>query len=118
MVDGTPTLSVDGVCRVSSAACTVLGTEGDDVLTGSPFDDIICGLGGNDRLDGGDGNDVLLGGDGNDVLVGGEGHECMVGGPGTDRAADSTQDEFPEAEIREVRPIVPDRSADSWAEGV
>ena len=81
----TETPSVDGVCRVSAAACSILGTDGDDVLTGSPFDDIICGLGGNDRLDGGDANDVLLGGDGDDELNGAAGDDCMVGGPGDDR---------------------------------
>ena len=82
----TETPSVDGVCRVSAAVCSILGTDGDDVLTGSPFDDILCGLGGNDRLDGGDGDDVLLGGEGNDELVGGAGEDCVVGGPGADRA--------------------------------
>ena len=86
METGEPTPSVDGVCRVLSAACSILGTDGDDVLTGSPFDDIICGFGGNDRIDGGDGNDVLLGGDGDDELVGGAGDDCMVGGPGFDTA--------------------------------
>ena len=82
----TETPSVDGVCRVSAAVCSILGTDGDDVLTGSPFDDILCGLGGNDRLEGGDGNDVLLGGEGEDELVGGAGDDCIVGGPGADRA--------------------------------
>jgi hypothetical protein len=82
----TETPSVDGVCRVSAAVCSILGTDGDDVLTGSPFDDILCGLGGDDRLDGGDGDDVLLGGEGDDELVGGEGEDCIVGGPGADRA--------------------------------
>jgi RTX calcium-binding nonapeptide repeat (4 copies) len=80
------TPSVDGVCRVSAAVCSILGTDGDDVLTGSPFDDIVCGLGGNDRLDGGDGDDVLLGGEGDDELVGRAGYDCIVGGPGTDSA--------------------------------
>lgn len=89
--------SADGECLVLAAVCSILGTDGDDVLTGSPFDDIICGLGGNDRLDGGDGDDVLLGGEGDDELVGGEGDDCMVGGPGSDRA-ENTEEEFPEVE--------------------
>ena len=89
--------AADGQCRVLAAVCSILGTDGDDVLTGSPFDDIICGLGGNDRLDGGDGDDVLLGGEGDDGLVGGEGDDCMVGGPGSDRA-ENTEEEFPEVE--------------------
>jgi len=95
MPTGEPTPSVDGMCRVSAAVCSILGTDGDDVLTGSPFDDIICGFGGNDRIDGGDGNDVLFGGEGDDELVGGAGNDCLIGGPGDD-AADSF--EFPETE--------------------
>ena len=95
MPDGTPTPSADGVCRVWAAACSILGTDGDDVLTGSPFDDVLCGLGGNDRLDGAGGNDVLLGGEGDDFLSGGDGDDCNVGGPGEDEA-DSL--ELPETE--------------------
>jgi RTX calcium-binding nonapeptide repeat (4 copies) len=94
----TETPSVDGVCRVSAAACSILGTDGDDVLTGSPFDDILCGLGGNDRLEGGNGDDVLLGGEGDDVLVGGAGDDCMVGGPGDDEADNAEEDAAPEVE--------------------
>ena len=92
---GAPTPSADGVCRVWAAVCSILGTDGDDVLTGSPFDDILCGFGGNDRLDGAGGNDVLLGGEGDDFLAGGDGDDCNVGGPGEDEA-DSL--EFPETE--------------------
>ena len=86
--DCASSFEVDGtiVCQVAVAVCTILGTDGDDVLTGSPFDDILCGLAGNDRLEGGDGDDVLVGGDGDDFLAGGPGDDCMVGGPGTDEA--------------------------------
>jgi hypothetical protein len=95
MPTGAPTPSADGVCRVYGAVCSILGTDGDDVLTGSPFDDVMCGFGGNDRLDGAGGNDVLLGGEGDDFLSGGDGDDCNVGGPGEDEA-DSL--EFPETE--------------------
>jgi RTX calcium-binding nonapeptide repeat (4 copies) len=98
MGSGEPTPSVDGVCRVSAAVCSILGTDGDDVLSGSPFDDIICGLGGSDRLDGGDGDDVLFGGEGDDVLAGGAGDDCMVGGPGDDVADNAVEDVAPEVE--------------------
>ena len=98
MSSGEPTPSADGVCRVSAAVCSILGTDGDDVLTGSPFDDIICGLGGNDRLEGGDGDDVLFGGEGDDVLAGGAGDDCMVGGPGDDEAENAEEDAAPEVE--------------------
>jgi hypothetical protein len=141
METGEPTPSVDGVCRVSAAACSILGTDGDDVLTGSPFDEIMCGFGGNDRIDGGDGDDVLLGGEGDDTLVGGEGDDCMVGGPGNDwadntggrgrppnpLAADEPKNakdvngdlpEFPETERSEARTLPPPSLGDSYAEGV
>ena len=97
------------VCEVAVAVCSILGTYGDDVLTGSPFDDILCGLGGDDRVEGGDGDDVLVGGDGDDVLVGGPGDDCMVGGPGTDQvdSADEYDDPVgppgPDGRCREIR---------------
>ena len=83
------------ICELSVAVCTILGTDGDDVLTGGPFDDILCGLAGNDRLEGGDGDDVLVGGDGDDELVGGAGDDCMIGGRGNDRADSSDEDDLP-----------------------
>jgi hemolysin type calcium-binding protein len=89
-------------CQVSSAACTILGTDDDDDLTGSPFDDVICGLGGDDQiaggggddvLDGGDGDDEINGGDGDDTLAGGPGEDCLLGGDGTDTAPDAAPGE-------------------------
>lgn len=74
--------------------CTIVGTNGDDVLFGTAGDDVICGLGGddtirgargNDLIRGGAGNDTLYGGRGNDVLVGGGGNDELVGGSGADR---------------------------------
>ena len=99
------------VCAVAVAVCTILGTDGDDVLTGSPFDDILCGLAGNDRLEGGDGDDVLVGGDGDDFLAGGPGDDCMIGGQGTDEA--DSADEYddlrapPGPDGRCPRPLIP-----------
>ncbi|MDA0166736.1 hypothetical protein OM076_41120 [Solirubrobacter ginsenosidimutans] len=95
---------VDGVCRLTSAGCTILGTDGDDVLTGSPFDDVICGFGGNDRIDGAGGDDVLIGGEGDDVLTGAAGQDCMIGGPGADRA-ENNRNEFPEVESSSRRTL-------------
>jgi Ca2+-binding RTX toxin-like protein len=62
----------------------ILGTAGNDTITGTPGDDIICGLGGNDTLNGLGGNDVLVGGPGNDILRGGGGNDVLFGGPGDD----------------------------------
>jgi protocatechuate 3,4-dioxygenase beta subunit len=68
----------------SGAVCTIVGTDGDDVLEGTDGPDVICGLGGNDTLRGLGGIDVLDGGAGNDDLVGGDGDDLLFGGDGTD----------------------------------
>lgn len=82
---------------------TIVGTDGNDNLSGGPEDDVIaalggdddvagggghdviCGGAGDDRLAGGDGNDTLLGGDGDDRIVGGDGADRLGGGPGNDQ---------------------------------
>ena len=78
--DLTPGNSCDGHApgngngRVSN---TVVGTAGDDVITGTDQNnERILGLQGNDTLFGGAGNDRLRGGAGNDMLDGGAGAEC------------------------------------------
>ena len=76
-----------GVRRLTNS-CAIVGTPGDDKLTGGPYYDIIEGLAGNDTLTANDGyfsGDTLEGGAGNDTLVGGEWHDTLVGGPGNDR---------------------------------
>ncbi len=69
------------------------GAGGDDSLDGSFGDDTLNGLGGNDslngswgedHLDGGDGDDVLIGGHDEDVLIGGAGNDLLMGGNGDD----------------------------------
>ncbi len=62
----------------------IIGTDGDDELTGGPGDDTIKGGAGDDTLFGGGGNNLLIGGDGNDKLFGGTGDDTMQGGPGDD----------------------------------
>jgi len=74
---------------------TIVGTAGDDVLTGGPGNDVIVGLDGSDRIHGRGGADTICaglghsdsihGGGGNDWLNGGEGsHDFLTGGPGRD----------------------------------
>lgn len=65
----------------------IIGTDGDDLLNGTPDDDAIYGLGGNDLLNGVEGNDRLYGGDGNDRLMGHRGDELLDGGSGDDTLA-------------------------------
>jgi Ca2+-binding RTX toxin-like protein len=72
---------------------TVVGTEGNDVRTGTAHKDVIVGLGGNDKLSGlagsdlvcgGPGKDTLKGGKANDKLYGQKGKDTLKGGPGND----------------------------------
>ncbi|MGH3090322.1 MAG: choice-of-anchor Q domain-containing protein [Rubrobacteraceae bacterium] len=68
----------------SGLGCTVVGTNEDDVLRGTPGRDVICGFGGDDIIRGMGGDDLILGGPGNDTLIGGAGNDKLVGGPGKD----------------------------------
>ncbi|MBA4489966.1 pre-peptidase C-terminal domain-containing protein [Paracoccus sp. S1E-3] len=60
---------------VRSDAKTIVGTSGNDVLSGMDNDNIINGGAGHDVLRGNGGNDLLIGGLGNDGLLGGLGHD-------------------------------------------
>jgi Ca2+-binding RTX toxin-like protein len=63
----------------------IIGSSGDDILTGrNGVDDILDGGAGNDILSGLSGNDTLIGGNGNDLLNGGAGADTLQGGSGND----------------------------------
>jgi len=67
---------------------TFLGLGGDDEFQGSLDRDRACGGAGDDHLIGGPAEDVLVGGAGNDVLDGEGGLDRCRGGPGRDRRVD------------------------------
>lgn len=69
---------------ITVPACTITGTNGNNVLVGTAAGDVICGLGGNDGLWGLAGNDILRGDLGNDVLVDFSGTDKLEGGEGND----------------------------------
>jgi Ca2+-binding RTX toxin-like protein len=78
--------------------CTIIGTDGPDVITGTTGPDVICALGGDDNIkslggadiifagsghdfvSSGGGKDIVFGEDGNDVVVGGSGNDVLSGG--------------------------------------
>ncbi|SNR64679.1 hypothetical protein SAMN06265360_11330 [Haloechinothrix alba] len=60
----------------------VVGTDGEDRITGSNKGDCLVGGGGADEITGGNGSDVLVGGAGHDQLYGGNGPDHLDGGPG------------------------------------
>ena len=55
----------------------VVGTAGNDALTGNAADNILVGGGGDDVLTGNGGNDTLAGGDGRNTLTGGAGNDTF-----------------------------------------
>lgn len=61
-----------------------IGSEGNDVITGTDNADIIYGMDGDDIINGGPGDDFLSGGKGNDILIGGDGNDTLIGGEGDD----------------------------------
>lgn len=69
---------------VTAPVGALVGTSGDDTLSGSSSDDVIFGNDGNDTLNGNDGNDLIYGGDGNDLVNGGQGADTLMGGTGND----------------------------------
>ncbi|MDB5823804.1 MAG: hypothetical protein JWR21_2508, partial [Herminiimonas sp.] len=62
----------------------ILGSAGDDIITGNDNYNLLTGGAGNDVLSGGIGNDTLIGGSGNDTLDGGSGNDILIGGTGND----------------------------------
>ncbi|KRB24078.1 hypothetical protein ASD99_29450 [Mesorhizobium sp. Root695] len=92
--DGADTIQQSAHLEVTEPAGeSIAGTEGDDILIGTPYGDLIDARGGNDvvygresndTIHGGDGDDRLIGGDGNDVIWGGRGHDILFGGRGDD----------------------------------
>lgn len=79
------------------------GTEGDDVIIGTPGRDSINGLEGDDLLQGENGRDTLSGGDGNDTIggdngadfiLGGDGEDILSGGDGADRIEGNLSDDL------------------------
>jgi Ca2+-binding RTX toxin-like protein len=71
----------------------IVGTEGPDVLRGTPERDVIWGGGGDDEILGSLGNDLLCGGPGNDLIHGGRGNDEVDGEGGTDRVVGDLGDD-------------------------
>jgi Ca2+-binding RTX toxin-like protein len=71
--------------RCHGRQAEIVGTDGDDVLHGTPERDVIWGGPGDDEIRSSLGNDLVCGGAGDDVIHGGRGNDEVDGGPGTDR---------------------------------
>ena len=55
----------------------IIGSEGDDVLTGTALDDMIVDVWGDDIIDGGDGNDTIIDQGGSNTIRGGLGGDYI-----------------------------------------
>ncbi|NEQ95815.1 MAG: DUF4347 domain-containing protein [Cyanothece sp. SIO2G6] len=74
----------DGKPRGSSGPDNVIGTEGDDILSGFSDLDLLDGFRGNDIISGGSQVDRLIGGPGHDIINGGTNEDRIVGNDGRD----------------------------------
>jgi len=71
--------------RCGGRFATLVGTAGQDRLTGTPRPDVIVGRAGRDRIETGRGTDTICAGSGNDLVRGGAGDDRIFGGEGRDR---------------------------------
>jgi Ca2+-binding RTX toxin-like protein len=95
LVAGVPYLDSRGKAYVISGVrpLELLGTEGENILTGDSGDDILSGLGGNDVLRGLSGNDELYGGREDDLIIGGTGRDTLQGDAGKDNLVGEDNDD-------------------------
>lgn len=77
-------ITADFSASTSTAALTLKGGAGADVLTGGLGNDTIEGGAGADTLIGGAGNDTISGGAGADLIDAGSGNDTVNGGAGAD----------------------------------
>ncbi|WP_120497634.1 cadherin repeat domain-containing protein [Kiloniella sp. EL199] len=81
-VNDTATTDINDPGDMSGA--TLIGTSGDDVLSGTVHKDEIWGIDENDVITGSSQADTVVGGEGNDVLSGGNSGDILYGGAGQD----------------------------------
>ena len=62
----------------------IVGTEDDDLLTGTTLPDLIFAKGGDDIISADKGNDCIIAGDGDDIIFGNEGNDHISGQGGND----------------------------------
>jgi Ca2+-binding RTX toxin-like protein len=78
-----PPWTAAGSCA-SPPRRAIIGSNGDDVLLGTPRSDVIVAKRGDDRIRGRGGHDRICAGPGNDTATAGTGHDLVRAGPGDD----------------------------------
>lgn len=109
------------VVRCLGRIVNIVGTPGDDELSGGRGPDAFIGLGGNDEFQGSIGADRACGGTGDDLLIAGPGDDrfhgrvgndrlrgesggdVLYGGPGRDRLSGGPGDDRCAADVRDRR---------------
>src|SRR5262245_12767288 len=81
---GAQFISTDAGTDTLSNIENVIGSQGNNTLTGTGAANTLDGAGGNDTLNGGAGQDTLRGSAGNDTLNGGDGADTLDGGADND----------------------------------
>jgi Ca2+-binding RTX toxin-like protein len=77
--------SIDPNTLLQQLQRPVVGSFGDDRITGTEQTDIIIGFSGSDTITGMNGSDVIQGNEGQDKLYGDEGDDILQGGIGSDQ---------------------------------
>ncbi len=72
----------------------IMGTNGNDTLTGSSVQNLILGLDGNDIIHAGPAGDCIIAGNGNSVIFGGSGNDMIIAGNGDNIIRGSTGNEL------------------------
>lgn len=76
--------NANDVLTGTNDADIIKGLKGNDVIRGKDGDDLLIGNEGRDRMRGDDGDDMMLGGDGRDIIIGHRGDDLLLGGDGND----------------------------------
>jgi len=72
----------------------MMGTNGNDTLTGSSVPNLILGLDGSDIIHAGPAGDCIIAGNGNNVIFGGSGNDMIIAGNGDNIIKGSTGNEL------------------------
>lgn len=72
------------VTRCAGLRATIVGSNGPEVLVGTPDADVVAAFGGDDVIEGRGGADVICAGPGDDMVFGGSGADVLLGGAGDD----------------------------------